>query len=214
VIPANLGTFQVTAKYAGVTDSLPVRIVGTSWSQAFPGLSTDQKAWVKAFVLNTDGVLYRWGVPSVPITTIKVWAQAGVPAQNLQDAVDKIRLQSNGSVNYVVAADSASAQVWIVYDPSTVQLDPCGWGGGYSVDFTTHTITRGLVRLRPSSANECADKVVLAHELLHVLNLMGHTAPGTDLLSPSGVWQTTANLGVLISVVSSTVPGGTILIDP
>ena len=178
------GNVFVQARFGGMVGAINLIVAypaPVSWS-SLPYLSEEGKAWVKAHNLNSLGMVTRWK------DTIKVWAQPAL-LQKAREGLAPWQEQMKDLLTIVFVADSSTANVVSVYDSLFTDFNgsgvyPCG-AFSYTVQENNGIMT-GLVRVRPGV---CDTKTTLAHEYGHMLGLLGHTPPATDVLSPGGVWS-------------------------
>jgi hypothetical protein len=151
-----------------------------TWA-SLPPLSEEAKKFVSEKNINIFNGLARWerGPTNKPI---RIYADPEIPADAVAYATKHFSDLNKVSFEIVVSKDVAE----IVADfnaPASIS-DKCG-EGGMIVD-KARVAYRGEIHLVKSCAS-LAYSQVMTHELGHVLGIYGHTEPGQDFMSPTGL---------------------------
>lgn len=216
VTPHGIGIVHVYASYQGVQYNFQVRVVGTPWSRwLLPGLVKD----LARSTVASDGTVWRW---ADGVTT--VWHNSTIPHEEAVAGLEIIdsTAKANGTkFSYTFVADSASARVKITFEgPLTPKHDVAHCGSAES-KMENYALVSGLIWIVPES--RCITRLTIAHEVVHVFGINGHTSPGTDVLSapdpatpnsPSSVWKMTPTLAQTIHWTLTVVLPGTIPVEP
>lgn len=200
-IPARLGTFGVRGSYLGMSSSLRVRVAGTPWSTF--QLSSAVRQGVMSHFPDSDGKIWRWSA-SAPIL---VWAHSGHPREDVLYGTRfwETVLEGKG-LRLLVVEDSASADMWLTFDPS-INDTPCGWEG-------PHVVINGvIVKARGRYVPGCTGKLAIVHGLGHMLGFSGHSPSGEDVMGyPEAPLRDSEHLRAVMRAVYS-MPPRTIPID-
>lgn len=203
------GMTTVTATYAGHSGSQTITILPppagdgtTPWSE-LPPISKEAKQYL------IDGGIERFGNTRWNQAVISVWAQSGFLREDLQAALDAWQTALNGKITFVIAEDSASANVVFVFDSTFVDPNHCGVEDPQFIN--NGVVPHGLGRYStlPSCQGDALyKKMLLAHGLGHIL-VLNHTAPGTDIMSSPDMRWVWSSLIVEVINWKYSVPPGT-----
>ena len=195
----SLGVAEVTASFGGVTRSITISVIGTVGWADLPSISPEAKAWVKAYVLNPNGKLFRHSDGEK-----KVFVGTGYDTLDVRPALDLWSVGVGGKLTFSFTADSASSDIFLTTDMANSPAHSCGWGGPFRAG--SNDIKQSAARICPGATG---NRILIAHEIGHTLVFMGHVV-GFGIL---GTEETSLALGSFLSEVAIwvySVPSGII----
>ena len=189
VAAVKAGEVEINARFEDRSGSLRIAVSPSStvpWSR-LPPLSSEGRSFITSSNLDwgsgggAAGAVKRWN--SFPIS---IRADRNISSDEVEEAVNFWQSITNGKIRFRVVPFSADASIvlslqWPPPNNIMVSERTCAVGGPGTI--SNNVIVSGAAYFDPVKANCGLGAAVLAHEIGHVLGLLGHTASETDVMS-------------------------------
>lgn len=178
----------------------------TPGPSSLPAISNEAKRYVIDYNQNAYGG--GQGVARWTNFPIRVWAESGFRAQDLQEAVNIWQSATGGRVTFAIVPSANQANIVFDLSGQGIPSGSCGVEGPGPISNFLMSSGFGHYLNQPQCAPNGEWRIGLAHGLGHILGLGGHTPSGSDLMgSPSSIWSMSPLLSEIMTWIYSVPPG-------